>query len=100
MSGAGCSASCARSTPSRRRRLMPKNTTQLRRLWKDFECEEREMVLIPFGPDKIRVAPPTTHAFEALAAVMHHHGYHVRTQDTDSYNCRTITGGTGKSLHS
>ena len=79
---------------------MPKNTTQLRRLWKDFECEEREMVLIPFGPDKIRVAPPTTHAFEALAAVMHHHGYHVRTQDTDSYNCRTITGGTGKSLHS
>ena len=79
---------------------MPKNTTQLRRLWKAFECEEREMVLIPFGPDRIRVAPPTTQAFEALAAVMHHHGYQVRTQDTDSYNCRTITGGTGKSLHS
>ena len=79
---------------------MPKNTTQLRRLWKDFECEEGAMVLIPFGPDRIRVAPPTTQAFEALAAVLHHHGYKVRTQDTDSYNCRTITGGTGKSLHS
>ncbi|MGO4549529.1 M15 family metallopeptidase [Lysobacter sp. 2RAF19] len=79
---------------------MPKNTAQLRRAWKAFECEEGDMVLIPFGPDKIRVAPPTTQAFEALAAVLHHHGYTVRTQDTDSYNCRAITGGTGKSLHS
>jgi hypothetical protein len=58
------------------------------------------MVLVPFGPDRIRVAPPTAQAWEALAAVMLHHGYRIRTQDTDSYNCRQITGGTGKSLHS
>jgi hypothetical protein len=58
------------------------------------------MVLVPFGPDKIRVAPPTAEAWEALAAVMLHHGYHIRTRDTDSYNCRAITGGTGRSLHS
>lgn len=79
---------------------MAKSTAQLRGLWKEFECAAGSMVLIPFGPDKIRVAPPTADAFEALAAVMHHHGYEIRTQDTDSYNCRTITGGTGKSLHS
>jgi hypothetical protein len=58
------------------------------------------MVVVPFGADRIRVAPPTTEAWEALAAVMAHHGYHIRTQDTDSYNCREITGGNGKSLHS
>jgi hypothetical protein len=79
---------------------MAKNTKQLRELWRPFECEDQRMVLIPFGPDKIRVAPPTTDAFEALAAVFAAHRYVVRAEDTDSYNCRTITGGTGKSLHS
>jgi len=79
---------------------MGKNTKQLRELWRGFECEDQRMVLIPFGPDKIRVAPPTTDAFEALAAVLAAHRYVIRTEDTDSYNCRTITGGTGKSLHS
>ena len=79
---------------------MPKTTAQLRRSWNEFECGEAAMVVIPFGPDRIRVAPPTAEAFEGLAAVLHHHGYEIRTQDTDSYNCRHITGGTGKSLHS
>jgi hypothetical protein len=32
--------------------------------------------------------------------VLAYHGYTIRTEDTDSYNCREITGGTGKSLHS
>ncbi|WP_027154902.1 M15 family metallopeptidase [Mesorhizobium sp. WSM2561] len=58
------------------------------------------MVVIPFGLDRIRIAPPGAEAFEALSTVIDHHGYIIRTQDTDSYNCRTITGGTGKSLHS
>jgi hypothetical protein len=58
------------------------------------------MVLVPFGPDKIRVAPPTAEAWDALAGVLLHHRYHIRTVDTDSYNCREITGGTGRSLHS
>jgi hypothetical protein len=79
---------------------MPKSTTQLRQLWRTFECAETTMVAIPFGPDRIRVAPPTTEAWEALAAVLLHHKYEIRTVDTDSYNCREITGGSGRSLHS
>jgi len=75
-------------------------TAQLRQLWSDFECEEHKMVLLPFGPDKIRIAPPTSEVWDALAAVMLSHGYMIRTTDTDSYNCRTITGGSGRSLHS
>lgn len=78
---------------------MPRTTAQLRRLWREFECGEDAMVVIPFGPDRIRVAPPAAEAFEALAAVLHHHGYEIQTQYTDSYNCRRITGGSGKSLH-
>ena len=79
---------------------MGKSTTQLRQLWRDWECKEGSMVVVPFGPDRIRVAPPTAEAWGALAAVMLHHGYRIRTTDTDSYNCRQITGGSGRSLHS
>lgn len=79
---------------------MPKTTAQLRELWDAFECKEVDMVVVPFGPDRIRVAPPTAAAWDALAAVMTNHGYQIRTKDTDSYNCRQITGGTGRSLHS
>jgi hypothetical protein len=79
---------------------MPKSTTQQRKLWQEFECREAAMVLIPFGPDKIRVAPPAAQAFGALASVLLHHRYDIRTEDTDSYNCRQITNGTGRSLHS
>ena len=79
---------------------MAKSTAQLRNLWKKYECRETEMVLIPFGPDKICIAPPTAEAWEALASVMMHHGYHIRTTDTDSYNCRSIKGTNKKSLHS
>ena len=79
---------------------MAKNTAQLRHAWREFECNESSMVLIPFGPDKIRVAPPTAEAFAALGAVLVHHRYAIRTEDTDSYNCRSITNGRGKSLHS
>jgi hypothetical protein len=88
------------TAPTRMEGSMAKSTTQLRQLWREFECDEASMVLVPFGPDKIRVAPPTAEAWEALAAVMLHHDYHIRTPDTDSYNCRTITGGSGRSLHS
>ena len=57
------------------------------------------MIQIAFGPDRIRVAPPTVDAWNALARVLKAHGYEIRTPDTDSYNCRAITGGTGRSLH-
>ena len=78
---------------------MAKSTTELRTLWHEYECAEDKMVLIPFGPDKIRVAPSTALAWEALAAVLQHHSYKIRTADTDSYNCRNIKGSSKKSLH-
>ena len=79
---------------------MGESTKRLRKLWKKYECKERRMVLIPFGPDRIRVAPPTAPAWEALAGVLRHHGYRIRSVDTDSYNCRNIKGTNNKSLHS
>lgn len=79
---------------------MSKSTGELRALWRAYECAEDKMVVVPFCGDRIRVAPETVDAWAALASVLTHHGYEVRTGDTDSYNCRTITGGTEKSLHS
>jgi hypothetical protein len=78
---------------------MPRTNAQLRHLWRDFECDETRLVRIPFGPDSIRVAAPAAEAFERLAEIMLRHGYDIRPADTDSYNCRTITGGKLKSLH-
>lgn len=79
---------------------MSKGTPELRALWAAYECAENRMVSVPFCGDTVRVAPGTEDAWAALAAVLTHHGYEVRPGDTDSYNCRTITGGSGKSLHS
>jgi len=75
--------------------------SQLRRAWADFECNVKEMTIVPFGHvDKIRIAPPSAEAFEALASVMLHHGYEIRSSETDSYFCRTISGGSHRSVHS
>lgn len=79
---------------------MALSTSQLRKAWKEYECAKEKMAVIGFHGDTILVAPPTTDAFAALAAVLHTHSYQVRTKDTDSYNCRAITGGTERSLHS
>lgn len=78
---------------------MPRSTTQLRQDWQQWECKETAMVTIPFGSDLIRVAPGTEESWKALAAVLTSHGYVIRPADTDSYNCRAITGGSEKSLH-
>jgi len=78
---------------------MPRTNAQLRRLWRDYECNEARLVRIPFGPDSIRVAAPAAEAFQRLAGIVLSHGYDIRPGDTDSYNCRTITGGKLKSLH-
>jgi hypothetical protein len=79
---------------------MAQRTKDQRQLWKAFECQEDRMEIVPFGPDRIRIAPPTAEAWQALAAVLEHHQYNIRTTDTDSYNCRTIKGSKNKSLHS
>lgn len=78
---------------------MGRSTSELRTLWRAHECAEGSMVMIPFGPDRIRVAPETADAWDALATVMLHHGYEIRTADTDSYNCRNIKNSGEKSLH-
>lgn len=79
---------------------MSQTTAQQRESWKQYECNEDAMAVIDFGPDRIRVAPATVDAFHALASVLLANGYQIRVDDTDSYNCRAIKGGTGKSLHS
>lgn len=76
------------------------DTGDLREHWDDWKCADGRMVTADFGPDRIRVAPATAEAWQALARVMTHHDYRIRTADTDSYNCRAITGGSGPSLHS
>ncbi len=77
-----------------------RSTAALRTAWSDWECKEAKMTVVDFGPDRIRVVPSTKDAWTALAQVMAQHDYTIRTGDTDSYNCRRITGGTGLSLHS
>src|SRR5262245_14041496 len=79
---------------------MAQSTSQQRVAWKDYACQGDKMLLASFGPDRIRVAPPTADAWRALASVLEFHDYQIRPADTDSYNCRAITGGTGRSLHS
>jgi hypothetical protein len=78
---------------------MARSTAELREAWQDWQCRADGMMVIDFGPDRIRVAPVTKDAWAALAQVMAAHGYKIRPSDTDSYNCRQITGGTEKSLH-
>lgn len=72
---------------------------ELRRAWRDYECAAEKMETLAFGPDRIRVAPPTREAWSALAEVMAKWCYKIWVTDTDSYNCRTVIGGTRKSLH-
>jgi hypothetical protein len=76
-----------------------RSDAEIRAAWDRYRCREGDMVLIPFGPDRIRVAPETADAWTALAAVMGHHGYVIRTPDTDSYNCRKMKGSEKHSLH-
>jgi D-alanyl-D-alanine carboxypeptidase/Bacterial SH3 domain len=78
---------------------MAETTPRLRTLWKTYDCSEKKMVVVPFGPDKIRIAPPTVAAWDALASVLDHHRYDLRSADTDSYNCRNIKGSNLRSLH-
>jgi lysozyme family protein len=79
---------------------MGQTTTQQRRNWKEYECHPGKLREIAFGPAEIEVVPITIEAWNALACVLRHHGYQVRHADTSSYNCREITAGHGRSLHS
>lgn len=79
---------------------MASPTEAMRKAWAEYGCRADRMQRIAFGPDSILVAPPTVDAWRALARVLEVFGYDIRIDDTDSYNCREIKGGGGKSLHS
>jgi hypothetical protein len=71
----------------------------MRNAWAAYDGNEGAMQRISFGPDVIKVAPPTIDAWKALERVLEAFGYDIRIEDTDSYNNRQIKGGGGKSLH-
>lgn len=78
---------------------MSSPSEEMRAAWAEYECHPERMVKIDFGPDTIRVAPPTVKAWLALEHVLVAHGYDIRIEDTDSYNCRDMKSGKTKSLH-
>ncbi len=73
---------------------------QMRDAWAAYACKREKMTRIGFGPDSILVAPETVDAWRALESVLAAFDYHIRIDDTDSYNCREIKSGGAKSLHS
>ena len=75
------------------------NNSNMRTAWKKYQCRRDLMQRISFGDDSILVAPGTEEAWQALYSVMAAHGYHIRLDDTDSYNCRNIKGTKTRSLH-
>jgi len=78
---------------------MSNPSEEMRKAWAEYECQPERMVRIDFGPDTIRVAPPTADAWMALEHVLAAHRYDIRIEDTDSYNCRDMKSGQSKSLH-
>lgn len=78
---------------------MSETTPERRDAWQNYQCNRDAMVVVGFGPDRIRVAPETPEAWRALETVFQAHRYDIRVPDTDSYCCRQIKGGGGKSLH-
>ena len=74
-------------------------TDAMRKAWTAYECQSDKMKLIRFGPDTIRIAPETEEAWKALETVLVKYGYDIRIDDTDSYACREIKSGGGRSLH-
>jgi hypothetical protein len=63
---------------------MALSTSELRRAWAPA-CRSKGKVFLP--------------AYAALDAAFRKHRYDIRPGDSGAYNCRTITGGSGYSLH-
>ena len=70
-----------------------------REAWKSYDANEREMVEIAFGSDRLRVARPTTDAWRALEAIFAAHGYEFRADDTHGYFPRNVKDTNVRSLH-
>ncbi|QKD02719.1 M15 family peptidase [Mesorhizobium loti R88b] len=71
----------------------------MRDAWAQYLGQENIMALVPFGPTRLRVAPPSVDAWRALEAVLDKYSYQIRKSDTAAYANRAITGGTKPSLH-
>ena len=76
-----------------------RTTAQLRQAWAP-PCTAPTVVRDLVPGIRISIDPRAMEAFSALGCVIQAHEYHVRREDTGAYNCRTITGGSGHSLHS
>lgn len=78
-----------------------RSTAELRRIWGPECATTRQLVRISLHNGvKITVRRECEEAYRALDAVLKKHNYRPRQADTAAMNCRTITGGSGLSLHS
>jgi hypothetical protein len=75
----------------------PRTTAQIRQAWARYRCAERDMVRVQLLSHRTPVNPLTVDAFRALAAALTASGYRARS--TWVYNCRSIAGSAGMSLH-
>lgn len=74
-------------------------TPQLRAAWAP-PCNDADIELVYLVEGvRVNVHRKCRAAVAALGRVFEAHRYHVRREDTGAYNCRSITGGSGYSLH-
>lgn len=73
-------------------------TAELRELWAPH-CVGPFARITLHGGGVITVRESTAEAWLALNDILVAFGYKTRKEDTGAYNCRTITGGRGYSLH-
>ena len=79
---------------------MSVTTSAMRAAWGP-PCVGSRMITVPLGDNGARITIDRRweHAIRALDMCFAAYDYEVRKADTGCYNCRTITGGTGYSLH-
>ncbi|HEV2147450.1 MAG TPA: M15 family metallopeptidase [Longimicrobiaceae bacterium] len=77
---------------------MARSTSALRQLWAP-PCSGPFVTRMIVPGVRVTVHQLAWEAVQALGSVLQAHRYPVRAGDTGAYNCRTITGGTGYSLH-
>lgn len=78
------------------------STASQRRAWAPPCANERMVVTLIHGGLAVRVDARTVNAWQALSACFAAHNYKANPNDPGGpggYNCRSITGGSGYSLH-
>ena len=74
-------------------------TSNLRELWRPWQCARNRMVWLSSRDARFEVADAAKEAFEAAHLVAQAHGYVHNRNESGAFNCRAITGGSGYSLH-